>query len=33
VPAMDRVEGSAEDAEDGLHHWDDCSLQRLPEGP
>jgi hypothetical protein len=33
VTAVDRVEGSAEDAEDGLHRRVDCSLQRLPEGP
>jgi hypothetical protein len=29
---MDLVEGAAEDAEDGVHHQVDCSLQRSPDG-
>jgi hypothetical protein len=32
VAAMDWVEGTAEDAEHGMHHQVDCSLQRSPDG-
>ena len=32
VAAMDRVEGAAQDAEHGMYHQVDCSLQRLSDG-